>query len=81
MEIKDVIIYGALIISLFGVIGVMINRIYSKKGMGLRSVQLLAILVLFPLLVILSLIEILPISVIAVVAGSIIGYAFAQKNG
>jgi hypothetical protein len=80
MEIKEVIIYGALIVSIVGVIGIMLNRLYLNKGMGLRTVQLLAIIVLFPFLLILSLIEILPVSVIAVVAGSIIGYSFAQKK-
>ncbi len=80
METKEIIIYGTLVISIIGISGIMINRVYSKKGMGLRSVQLMAILVVFPLLVILNLLDILPVSTIAIVAGTIIGYAFAQKK-
>jgi len=79
MELTEIVIIGALIISIVGVIGIMVNRAVSKKGMGLRSVQLLAIIVLFPLLFVLSMLEILPVSTIAVVAGSIVGYAFSKS--
>lgn len=80
MEIEHIIIWAAIVISVISSIGIIINRILTKKGIGLRSIQYSIITIMFPLLIILTIQKILPVSTIAVVTGAIIGYAFATQN-
>ncbi|BDW94092.1 hypothetical protein MACH07_29240 [Flagellimonas marinaquae] len=80
MSIEKLIIYTAIGVIVIGTLGVVFNRIYLKRGIGFRTIQALAILVVFPFLIILNVMEILPISTTAVVAGSLFGYAFSLSK-
>jgi uncharacterized membrane protein len=79
-DIVTIVVWTCSLISGISLLGILYNRNKLKKGIGLRSIQFACLTVLIPLLIVLVVMEILPVSTIAVVAGAIIGYAFASKE-
>ncbi|WP_299221238.1 hypothetical protein [uncultured Aquimarina sp.] len=85
MDTKEISIYTALGIALISIIFIAINRSIkgndgNVKGIGIRIIQFSSVTILFPFLFVLCVLDILPVSTVAVVAGAIIGYAFAVRD-
>lgn len=79
-NVTNILVYIALGVAILSTIGVFVNRIYLKKGIGIRTIQFAVITILFPFLIVINVLGTLPSSTIAVVAGTIIGYAFSNKD-
>jgi hypothetical protein len=77
-SVKDwVEIVSALTIPI-AILGVLINRIITKKGIGVRAIQWLAVATFPPLIVILALERALDGSAVAALVGAVIGYLFSN---
>lgn len=60
------------------IVGVLIERVVIKRGIGVRSIQFVAIGMLPPLLLVLALEEKSDKSAIFAVIGALVGYIFAN---
>ena len=60
------------------IVGIIIERILSKKGIGLRVIQFLAAALLIPSIVILGLNRVLSSEAIAALFGAVAGYILAS---
>lgn len=76
----EIIIYGLVLIAVLSTLGIFINRLILKRGFGIRVIQVFIISVILPILTIMVIFEILPISLLAVIIGTMIGYAFNKKE-
>ena len=74
MNIKIVIEIVACVIMLGGTIGIFIERIIQKRGIGIRVIQFLAVVLLAPMILILAIEGILNTQTTATLIGAIIGY-------
>lgn len=61
-----------------GIVGVLWQRIASKKGLSVRSIQFLALVTLVPIMLILALEGILERSAVGALIGALIGYLFTN---
>ncbi len=80
MDIEMIVVWSCSIIAVTSIIGLLINRIKEGKGIGIRAIQFAIVTVMFPMLIILTMVDVLPSSIVAVVTGTIIGYAFAKAD-
>ncbi|MCP4318361.1 MAG: hypothetical protein GY789_20675 [Hyphomicrobiales bacterium] len=60
---------------------VVVERIYNKKGLGLRSIQFLALGTVMPIVLILALESVLAGEAVAAIVGGVVGYLFASVGG
>ncbi len=67
----------ACLIMLGGVAGIFIERIWQQRGIGIRIVQFLALVLILPMLLILALEKILSGQTAAALFGVVIGYVLA----
>lgn len=61
-----------------GVVSVVVHRIKLEKGMGVRSIQFLALVILGPIVLILALEGILEKSAVGALIGALVGYLFTN---
>ncbi|MFT5513245.1 MAG: hypothetical protein ACI8SE_001651 [Bacteroidia bacterium] len=80
MDTEMIVVWSCSIIAVTSIIGLLINRIKEGKGIGIRAIQFAIVTVMFPILIILTMVDVLPSSIVAVVTGTIIGYAFAKTD-
>lgn len=74
MNIRECLEFGALLIMGLVVIGVFLQRIVSGKGIGARVIQLLAVGLIIPTILILALEDKLASETTATIIGGLIGY-------
>ena len=74
MEIKVWLEIVAALVMIVGVVGIFIERMRSKRGIGVRVIQFLTVTLMLPIILILSLEEILNNQTIATLLGVIAGY-------
>jgi hypothetical protein len=68
----------ALAIALLGGVGAVFwERVHRDKGMGQRTIQILSILMIVPLVGLLSLRDVLTGEAVATILGTIVGYVLA----
>lgn len=60
-----------------GLVGVFVNRLHLKRGLGIRIIQFLAVAFILPTIVILSLEGVLESQASATLLGTIIGYVLS----
>jgi hypothetical protein len=60
------------------VIAVVVNRIMSERGLGVRAIQFLGLSVFSPIILILALEGILERSAAGALVGAVVGYLFAN---
>jgi hypothetical protein len=78
MDTKAIIEIGAMIVMVVGVVGIAYDRIASKRGVGLRVIQFLGLILIFPTVLVLSLEGILEKSAVGTMLGALVGYLFAD---
>ena len=61
-----------------GIIALVAHRIWNKLGMGVRSIQFLALIIIFPVILILALENKLEGSAIGALVGALLGYLFTN---
>lgn len=71
---EDVIEVLAIIVMLVGLIGIMIDRIFFKKGISVRVIQLIAVIFIIPTILILSIEDFFDSDVVGVLLGAIVGF-------
>ena len=71
---EDIIEVLAIIVMLIGLIGIMIDRIFFKKGISIRVIQLIAVIFIIPTILILSIEEFFDSDVVGVLLGAIVGF-------
>ncbi len=74
MENKNIIEIVACLIMIFGLIGIFYERIKFQKGIGVRIIQFLAVVLLLPIILILAMEKILDNQTTATLIGAIVGY-------
>ena len=74
MEIKELLEIGAVIIMIGGVAGVFVERMRSGKGIGVRVIQLLSVVLVVPVVLILALEGVLGGETVGTLLGAIVGY-------
>lgn len=82
----DMAIYleiGALVIMLVGLIGVFVNRVQSgeggkAKGLGIRTLQHIALIFVAPTVLILALERSIDAEATTAILGALVGYVFAS---
>ena len=67
----------AALIMVGGLVGVLIERFRSKRGIGVRVIQFLAIVFIIPTIVILALEKVLNTETTAALLGVIVGYVLS----
>lgn len=60
------------------VLGLIVNRICSAKGIGVRAIQFLAVATFIPTILILALEGILDGSTVSALVGAFVGYLFSN---
>jgi hypothetical protein len=78
LSVKDWVEIASALTIPIAILGVLINRIITKKGIGVRSIQWLAVATFPPLIVILALERALDGSAVAALVGAVIGYLFSN---
>lgn len=71
---EDVIEVLAIIVMLVGLIGIMVDRIFFKKGISVRVIQLIAVIFIIPTILILSIEDFFDSDVVGVLLGAIVGF-------
>jgi len=71
---KDWIELAAAVIMIGGLIGVFVNRWQTKKGIGVRIIQFLAVLLVVPAVLVLALERLLTSETVGTLLGAIVGY-------
>jgi hypothetical protein len=74
MNMKTVIEITACIIMIFGVFGIFIERMCSKRGIGVRVIQFLTVTFILPIILILAIEQILSDQTTATLLGAVVGY-------
>lgn len=74
MEIKCALEIVAGVIMVAGVTGLFVERTWRKRGIGVRVIQLLTVILVLPIILILSLEGILKGETVATLLGAVIGY-------
>ena len=77
MEFKGIIELLAAGIMVAGLIGIFIERLITKRGIGVRVIQFLAVTLIIPSILILSLEGILEAQASATLFGTIVGYVLS----
>lgn len=77
MEFKGIIELLAASIMVAGLIGIFIERLITKRGIGVRVIQFLAVTLIIPSILILSLEGILEAQASATLFGTIVGYVLS----
>ena len=75
MDTKNVIEFAAIAVMFIGTIGVVANRIVTKKGIGYRVLQWLGIVILPPVVLILALEKILSGEMTGALIAALVGFA------
>ena len=78
MNIKAILELGAGIAMIIGTIGVLVLRFKDGKGIGVRIIQFLAVILLIPTIFILSLENILNTQTVSALLGAMIGYILSN---
>lgn len=60
------------------ILGLFFNRWHSKKSLGVRAIQTLAVAMFMPTVIILAMERIIDGAVVAALIGGVIGYLFAN---
>ena len=68
----------AAITMLLGVAGVILNRQKVKRGLGVRSIQFTAVILVIPTILILSLEEVISGEIVGTLLGALIGYLLSS---
>jgi len=71
---EEIIEVLAVIVMLVGLVGIMIDRIFFKKGISVRVIQLIAVIFIIPTILILSIEEFFDSEVVGVLLGAIVGF-------
>lgn len=74
MELKTILEVTAVAIMVAGVIGLFVERIWRKRGIGVRVIQLLTVILVLPVVLILALEGILKGETVATLIGAVVGY-------
>ena len=64
----------AVVVMLVGLVGIMVDRIFFKKGISVRVIQLIAVIFIIPTILILSIEEFFDSDVVGVLLGAIVGF-------
>jgi len=78
IQIRDAIVYAMLGIMILFILGVFLQRIISKQGIGERIIQLTCMVMLICAIVILSMEDVLKNETVATLLGAIGGYVLAS---
>ena len=73
-NIKPILEIAAAIIMVGGLLGVFVERFKSQRGIGVRTIQFLAVIFLVPTILILALEGAIDNSTVAALIGAIVGY-------
>ena len=74
LNIKHVIEAVSLLIMVVGVAGIFIERIWRNRGIGVRVIQFLTVILVVPTILILSLEDVLNTQTTATLLGAVMGY-------
>ena len=74
MELKSILEVTAAAIMVVGVIGLFVERIWRKRGIGVRVIQLLTVILVLPVVLILALEGVLKGETVATLIGAVVGY-------
>lgn len=77
MSVKEAVELIAALVMFLGLIGTFFIRIRLKKGIGLRAIQFMAIVLLVPVVLILALENALTGETIAALLGAVAGYTLS----
>lgn len=77
MKITGVVEVAAAVVMVVGLVGVLFERYSSKRGIGVRVIQFLAIVLLVPTILILALEDVLSSETVATLLGAAIGYVLS----
>ena len=77
MEFKGIIELLAAGIMVAGLVGIFIERLITKRGIGVRVIQFLAVTLIIPAILILSLEGVLEAQASATLLGTIVGYVLS----
>ena len=78
MDNKSYIELGSVLVMVVGVGGIAFERLFSKRGIGLRVIQALGLILVFPTVLILGLEGVLEKSAVGTMLGALVGYLFAD---
>ena len=78
MDSRQVIEIVASVVMLVGVTGLVVNRIKTDKGVGVRAIQFAGIVMLPPVVLILALEGIMEHSAAGTLVGALAGYLFGE---
>jgi xanthine/uracil permease len=81
MKTSDIVELIAASLMVLGVAAVFINRWTSDKGLGARVIQLLAVILVIPAILILALERFLTAETVATLFGTLIGYLLSGVGG
>jgi hypothetical protein len=59
-------------------VGLLFNRWSSQKGLGVRAIQMLAVAMFMPTIIVLSMERLIDGSAVAALVGAVVGYLFAN---
>ena len=77
MEFKEILELLAAAIMVAGLVGIFIERLKTKRGIGVRVIQFLAVTLIIPVIMILSLEGVLEPQATATLIGTIVGYVLS----
>ncbi len=81
MNNSSVFVVLLLLVMLIGVTGIVINRVVTKKGIGLRVTQFATVVTLVPTIAILAILKLIDAQVTQVLLGGIAGYVLSGLAG
>jgi hypothetical protein len=80
VDAKIALEFAGLTLVAITVIAVVINRVKTAKGIGIRAIQFVAIPAVLVFLLILGLEHLLEAGAVTAVLGAIVGYVFAKQG-
>ncbi len=80
-SVTSVVVIVAALTMLVGVIGAVVNRVITKKGIGLRMIQFVTVVVLAPGVLILALLKVIDSQATQLLIGAFVGYILSSLSG
>jgi hypothetical protein len=78
MTTRDYVEWIAVLTIPLAVLGMIVNRIWTGKGFGVRAIQFLAVATFTPAVLVLALERIIDGSTVAALVGAFVGYLFSN---
>lgn len=78
MDVKNVIVFAAFGVMALGTIGLIINRVVTRKGIGYRAMQWLIVVILPPTVIVLAAESFISTEIAGAVVMALVGYAVSE---